>query len=59
MGKIQFSFLSVQPPTVHTTCREKRKESHDERESDENIVRNREEKQREVARVDGVQPPVQ
>jgi hypothetical protein len=34
-----------QLPTVHTTCREKRKESHDESESDEDIVGNREEKQ--------------
>ncbi len=49
----------MQPPTVHGTCGEERKESHDESESDEDIVRNREEKQGEVARVDGVQPPVQ
>jgi hypothetical protein len=48
----------VQPPTVHGTCGEKRKESHDESESDEDIVGNREEKQGEVARMDGVQSPV-
>ncbi len=48
-----------QPPTVHTTCGKKRKESHDESERDEDIVGNREKKQGEVARVDGVQPPVQ
>jgi hypothetical protein len=51
-----FFFIST---ATHTTCGEKRKESHDESESDEDIVWNREEKQGEVARVDRVQPPVQ
>ncbi len=46
-----FFFISADTFIVHTTCRKKRKESHDESERDEDIVGNREEKQGEVAKV--------